>query len=369
MLVVILLIPAQFVVPSEWLVGAVTIIAPVGSLLLLIAGIVCLNRGYRPARYFIAARIFRFLGLIAFVLAINYILPWNLLTMSSLQIGSIIEVLLLSFALADRITIMRREKEEAQADAIRASHLASLGELAAGVAHEINNPVNTIINSADLILESNDRADNEHDADVIKKHGRRIATIVSSLLFFARRPAQEKIPFAMAALLDGTLDMIGARLSKDNITITGQIPPDLPPVLVHPQQIEQVFLNILTNAMHALDEKHGGAYDVKRLDISASELTVGGRPFVRISFQDNGVGIPPELLSRVTESFVTTKKTGNGLGLSISRQIVADHNGNLNIESKVGEYARVSVDLPMAETFGNIEIQLKSKPFHTDNFG
>lgn len=349
MLVVVLFVLALFIVPQEGMVRALTIIAPCMSLVILTAGVICLRRGYHPARYFIAARIFRFFGLITFMLAINNILPWNLLTMSSLQLGSILEVLFLSFALADRINVMRREKEEAQADAIRSSHLASLGELAAGVAHEINTPVNTIINSADLILESDDRTATEHDAAVIKKHGRRIAIIVSSLLFFARRPALEKTPFAVAALLHGTLDMIGARLRQENIAITEQIPPDLAEVLVHPQQIEQVFLNILINAMHALDEKHGGGYDGKRLEISASELFINGRPFVRITFHDNGIGIPPELLNRVTESFVTTKQTGNGLGLSICRQIIADHGGFLRIESRVGEYATVSVDLPAVE--------------------
>lgn len=348
MLVALFLIPAIFFLPPVLWKRTTSLLALVASVTGIIAAAACMRKGYHPARYYFSARIFRLLGLFALVLGMHTILPLNVLTTTSLQIGSVFEVLLLSFALTDRINLMRREKEEAQADAIRASHLASLGELAAGVAHEINNPVNTIINSADLILESDGLADTKHDAAVIKKHGRRIATIVSSLLFFTRPPAREKIPFAMAVLLDGTLDMIGARLGKEHIAITGLIPPDLPQVLVHPQQIEQVFLNILTNAMHALDEKHGGVYEGKRLDISATELCVDGRPFVRVVFHDNGIGIPPELLGRVTESFVTTRKTGTGLGLSISKRIIDEHGGSLLIESLAGEYAKVSVMLPVA---------------------
>lgn len=348
-LVVALLVSVLFVLSPELMVRALTVITPCGSLLVLTAGIVCLIRGYRPAHYFVAARTFRFLGMITFVLALNNILPWNLLTMSGLQIGSLLEVLLLSFALADRINIMRREKEEAQADAVRSSHLAVLGELAAGVAHEINTPVNTIINSADLILENEERKDTEHDVDVIKKQGRRIATIVQSLLFFSRSPAEAKVPFSLAEMVHGTLDLVGATLRKENVKLTIQIPSGLMDVIVHPQQIEQVFLNILTNAMHALEERFGDAHDKKTLEIVASEIYVDNRPYVRVAFLDNGIGIPAALLNTVTKSFVTTKKSGTGLGLSISRQIIENHGGGIGLESRVGAYTKVSIDLPGIE--------------------
>jgi len=346
MLVALLSIPTIFVVSPEVWKHAMSVFAPCTSVTGMIAGVVCLRRGYHPARYYVGARIFRVLGLFTVVLGMHNILPMNLLTSSGMQIGSIFEVLLLSFALADRINIMRREKEEAQADAIRSSHLASLGELAAGVAHEINTPVNTIIISADLVLENEEREGMARDIDIIKKQGRRIATIVKSLLFFARQSDAEKVPFAVGEMLQGTLDMMGAKLRRENINVIVQVPPDLADVLVHPQQIEQVFLNILTNAMHALDEKHGEARDMKSLEIAAAELTIQGRPFVRVAFLDNGIGIAAGLIDRVKESFVTTRKTGTGLGLSISRRIIDEHGGFLRIESQTGEYARVSIDLP-----------------------
>jgi two-component system, sensor histidine kinase LadS len=348
MLVGVLSIPAIFVVSPEVWKSAVSIIAACASVTAMVAGIVCLQRGYHPARYYVGARIFRVLGVFSVVLGMHNILPANLLTNSGLQMGSILEVVFLSFALTDRINIMRREKEEAQADTIRSSHLAALGELAAGVAHEINTPVNTIINSADLILENENRKDTEHDVDVIKKQGRRIATIVNSLLFFSRRPANEKVPFAVAELLQGTLDLIGTRLRKENVTLAIRIPPGLKDVLVHPQQIEQVFLNILTNAMQALDERHGVARDSKTLEVVASDFVANDRPYVRITFLDNGIGIPVSLIDTVKEAFVTTKKSGTGLGLSISQQIIVDHGGAISIESKEKEYTKVSIHLPAA---------------------
>jgi signal transduction histidine kinase len=347
MIVTALCIPAATIVPAQIMVQTITALSPLLSFLILSAAVVCFRRGFRPARYFISARIFRIMGTFSVILAMNNVLPWNLLTLYGMQIGSLCEVLLLSFALADRISVMRADKEQAQAEAIRASHLAALGELAAGVAHEINTPVNTIINSADLLLEEeSDRTTIAHDAGVIKDQGRRIATIVKSLLFFSRKPEQEKEPFAVTTLLQGTLDMIGARLRKENVQITVQSHPGLAEVLVHPQQIEQVFLNILINALHALDERHGESRDAKTLDIVASEIVVDNRAFVRIAFRDNGIGIKASLLDTVKDAFVTTRKSGTGLGLSISRQIIDEHGGALVIESTEQEYTLVRVDLP-----------------------
>jgi signal transduction histidine kinase len=344
----LLSLPAYFVMPPEVWKRIMAIVVALSSIAGLMASLACLRKDYHPARYFLAARGFRVVGVFTVTLGMNNILPMNQLTPFSLQIGSLLEVVFLSFALADRIAVLRYEKEEAQTNALRSSHLAALGELAAGVAHEINTPVNTIINSADLLLEDSDRKTLEHDVEIIKKEGRRIATIAQSLLFFARRPALDKVPFAVAELLQGTLNMIGAKLRKENITVTIALPSDLMTVLVRPQQIEQVFLNVLTNAMHALDERHGQTLDTKFLEISAAEININGMQFVRVAFLDNGIGIAASLLHTVKETFVTTKAPGNGtgLGLSICQRIIGEHGGAIDIESRAGEYTRVSIDLP-----------------------
>jgi signal transduction histidine kinase len=345
----LLSIPAVFVVSPEVWKSAVTVLTACSSITGMIATLVCLRQGFHPARYYLAARAFRAFGTLSVVLVMHNILPMNILSPFSVQLTSILEMVFLSFALSDRINTMRREKEEAEAEALRSSQLAVLGELAAGVAHEINTPLNTIINSAQLLLEDDNQEDLAHDVAVIKDQSRRIASIANSLLFFARRPAQDKVPIAVAGLVQLTLDMFGAKLRKENITLTIKTPSDLRDVLVHPQQIEQVFINILTNALHALDEKHGNAPGSKTLDITAAEIIINDRHFVRVAFLDNGAGIPANLLDSVTKSFVTTKKSGNGLGLSISARIINEHGGAIGIASRAGEFTEVSLNLPAAE--------------------
>lgn len=347
-IVVLLFVPLAFIISPEVWRSAISVATSCASITALSAGIVCVRKGYHPARYYVGARVFRMLGLFTFVLGMHGILPVSLLTTHGYQIGSLFEVLLLSFALTDRINMMQREREEARAEAIRSSQLAALGELAAGVAHEINTPLNTIINSADLLLEDGDRASLEHDAEVIKKQGRRIAAIVKNLLFFSRLPSKDMIPFGVADMLQGALDMMGGRLRKEHVSLNVTLPPVLPHVLVRPQQIEQVFLNLLTNGLHALAERYGDAADCKLIEISASVHLIDQRRFVRITFWDNGVGIPAHLLASVKNAFVTTKQSGTGLGLSICQQIIDAHGGVICLESKAGEYTKVQIDLPIA---------------------
>lgn len=268
-----------------------------------------------------------------------------------MRIGFIFDVTLLAYALADRVTIMRREREKAEAEAIRASHLAMLGELSAGVAHEINTPVNTIINSADLLLESEDRASMEHDAGLIKKEGRRIATIVRSLLFFAHQKDEEKISRPVSELIAETLNIVETKLRKDGIELSIRTAPDLHEVIVHPQQLEQVFPNIINNAAYALNERHEADHDGKTLEISAGNIAVEGRAYVRVAFTDRGAGIPHAILDKVMNPFFTTKKAGAGTGpgLSISRDIILKHGGTMGIESVEGDHTKVIIDLPAAE--------------------
>jgi len=346
MIVALLFVPLAFLISPEVWRSAISVVTSCASITALFAGIVCVRKGYHPARYYVGARIFRMLGLVTFVLGMHSILPVSLVTTHGYQIGSLFEVLLLSFALTDRINVMQREREEARAEAIRASQLATLGELAAGVAHEINTPVNTIINSADLLLEDNSRAELEHDVEVIKKQGRRIAAIVKNLLFFSRLPSKDMIPFGVADMLQGALDMMGARLRKEHVSLKVTLPPDLPHVLVRPQQVEQIFINLLTNAVHALEERHGEASGIKQIEISASVIQVNQRPFVRITFVDNGAGIPPHLLATVKNAFVTTRSAGTGLGLNICQQIMKEHGGTIDLESTPGDYTEVRIELP-----------------------
>ena len=244
------------------------------------------------------------------------------------------------------------EATQQQAQAMRTGQLAALGELAAGVAHEINNPINGVINYAQLILNKAvaDSREQELSRRIIRE-SERIATIVRELLYFAREESREVSRIRVADALDEALALIRNQLVKEGITLQIQLPESLPEIITHSHQVQQLFLNLISNARHALTEKYPDAHPDKILRVVGEEISQLGKPCVRIVFRDHGVGIAPDLLSRVLNPFVTTKSSGEGtgLGLSISHEIVQKHGGMLTIDSVHGQFTEVVVVLPSAE--------------------
>lgn len=243
------------------------------------------------------------------------------------------------------------EKVALQIESVRSRHLVSLGELAAGVAHEINNPINGIINCAQILLDKSEAGSRENDiGSRIIKEGKRIATIVSRLLSFARPGdgKERKITARVHEILSDTFILIEAQLRKEGIRIPLNIPRNLSEILVHPQQIQQVFLNIIINARYALNQKYQKSHDDKVLAITAEEVTIDNYPYVKITFHDHGTGIPAQVLDKVMDPFFTMKPRGKGtgLGLSISHSIIRDHNGKLMVDSIEGKFTKVAVILP-----------------------
>ena len=244
------------------------------------------------------------------------------------------------------------EKVILQAETVRAGQLASLGELSAGVAHEVNNPINGIINYAQVLRNKSLEGSREHDiAGRILKEGNRIARILQGLLAFARERKEPGRPVELEYILTESLALISSQMSKEGIRIITEVPADLPDIVANPQQIQQVFLNIMSNARYALNHKFSGPHENKILDIRGERISTGGAPHVRITFLDHGTGIPDRLLPKIMDPFFSTKPSGKGtgLGLSISHGIISDHGGKLSVESVEGEFARVIVDLPARE--------------------
>ncbi|MEZ4599999.1 MAG: PAS domain S-box protein [Syntrophotaleaceae bacterium] len=236
-------------------------------------------------------------------------------------------------------------------EATRANHLASLGELAAGVAHEINNPINGIINYAQILTD--DPRQSEENRDILQciiDEGDRIANIVSNLLTFARARKEKQNVISIGDVLAATLPLAGAQLQKDHIQVRLDIDPGLPMVMAHTQQIQQVILNLISNARYALNQRYPGADENKILQIFSEAGMEAGIPMVRLVFLDQGTGIPAILLPMVMDPFYTTKPSGQGtgLGLSICHGILKDHGGNLKIESVEGDYTSVAMELPAA---------------------
>ncbi|MCX7680362.1 MAG: ATP-binding protein [Anaerolineae bacterium] len=252
-----------------------------------------------------------------------------------------------ALALVEDVTRQRKLEEQL----IQSAKLASIGELAAGVAHEINNPINGIINYAQLLLNRAEPGSREaRFLEGIIREGERVAEIVRDLLTFARAdPDAGTSPAYVHDILKATLTLVGQQLEKDHILLEIEETPNLPPIRCRSQRIQQVFLNLISNARSALNERFPAADPNKKLTIRIEEVHKEGRRYVRTSFHDRGIGIPPQNLSHIFTPFFTTKRPGEGtgLGLSVSYGIVKDHGGVIEVESVEGEYAIFRVDLPI----------------------
>jgi signal transduction histidine kinase len=224
----------------------------------------------------------------------------------------------------------------------RADRLASLGTLTAGLAHEIRNPLVAIKTFTQLLP---DRLDDEEFREEFLKIASgevdRISLLVNELLDFAR-PSDPKLELEnINTLLDGMILLVSTETKKKQINVIKNFASDLPTVQIDREQIKQVFLNILLNAIGATSEN--GQIMVK----TKSFMKPGGEPYVQIEFADTGCGIPEEHLEEIFNPFFTTKSTGSGLGLSISNQIVQDHRGYIDVESQLDKGSSFFINLPV----------------------
>ncbi|MEZ4485035.1 MAG: histidine kinase dimerization/phospho-acceptor domain-containing protein [Syntrophotaleaceae bacterium] len=245
-------------------------------------------------------------------------------------------------------------------EASRTGQLASLGELAAGVAHEINNPINGIINYAQILADQ--LAKDDDGREIVREiidEGERVANIVKNLLDFAKARPEVKQPVAVEDILAAALALTKSQLNRDGIRLLVDMTPDLPPVLAHLQQVQQVVLNVISNARYALNQKYPGADEKKVFHIETETCFVQGQLCARLSFLDRGVGIAPGILPKVMDPFYSTKPSGagTGLGLSISHGIIKDHGGEIRIFSEQDRYTRVVIDLPVADASSQDQFQ------------
>jgi two-component system NtrC family sensor kinase len=225
-----------------------------------------------------------------------------------------------------------------QAHLFQAEKLASIGKLAAGVAHEINNPLTGILTNSSLMLEDLPPEDpKREDVQTIVNETLRCRKIVKGLLDFARQTKPLKQFLDLNQVVKRVLSLIENQASFRNIAISTDLDPNPPAVLADQDQIQQVFLNIVLNASEAMPQQG-------QLRISSRTLPREGAMEVR--FQDNGPGIPPDVQDKILEPFFTTKSTGTGLGLSIAYGIVERHRGTLKVESAPGKGTTIVITLP-----------------------
>ncbi len=243
---------------------------------------------------------------------------------------------------------LEAEREEMQRQLYQSSKLASVGELSAGVAHEINNPLNGVINFAQL-LKDEDRPRSEFEQQMIDgiiDEGGRIAKIVRGLLAFARAETHELEQVHFADSIETSIALFGRQFEKDGISFEIDLKPDLPLVRADGSRLRQVMVNMISNAHHALKAKTLDPPERKLFKITARRAGKSGE-IVRVEFYDNGVGIKREDLGKVFDPFFTTRREagGTGLGLSVSFGIIRDFGGTISVESEEGKFTKFIIEL------------------------
>jgi two-component system NtrC family sensor kinase len=237
------------------------------------------------------------------------------------------------------LQISHRELEKAQASLIRTEKLASLGQLAAGVAHEINNPLGTITIFAHLVLKSLPEDDPRRaDVQMIIDEANRTKEIVQGLLSFARETKMRPGATNINHILEDVLNLVVNQSLFHNIKIEKTLAENLSPTYADGTQLKQVFLNIILNAAQAMNGS-GDLFITTERDAANQHIT--------IKIRDTGSGIPPEVMGKLFDPFFTTKEKGTGLGLAISYGIIERHQGKIDVETEIGKGSTFIVTLPI----------------------
>src|SRR5690606_32929799 len=414
----------------------VNFVAGGGSTIVLILAFRLSREKYRQTKYFLFAWCIFLISVLVYVLKDYNILPHNFFTLRSVQIGSVIEAILLSFALGDKINIYRKENEESQArelavslenerlvkeqnvlleqkvdertreltesndslqttldhlketqsQLVEAEKMASLGQLTAGVAHEINNPLNFVTSNVaplrsdmDMLWDAVDKfeklalnneilpedkakliADNKDELDLayvkveveyllkgMFEGASRTAEIVKSLRVISRVDEDTWKFSDINEGIESTMVILNT-LVKDKITVIKEY-GDIPLIECHAGKLNQVFLNIITNAIYALDKKFQSTSEGV-LKIETGLIDNGSSVFIKIT--DNGIGIPDDIKHKIFEPFFTTKDVGEGtgLGMSIAYKTIENHNGKILIENNIGGGTIFNVILPIKQS-------------------
>jgi two-component system NtrC family sensor kinase len=256
-----------------------------------------------------------------------------------------------AYTLEQKVELRTQELQRAQAETMRGEKLASVGLLASGVAHELNNPLTGILTFSHLLRRKMpDNSPDAEDMDLVIRETKRCAAIIKRLLDFAREKQPEKKFNDINQIIVNTVRIVERPANLRNIEITTDLDRTLPLIWIDADQITQVLMNMIVNAQHAVEEKGSIAIRTRRAaEPRPSAQSAEPIPMVEISIVDTGCGIPEKNLRRIFDPFFTSKNVGKGtgLGLSVSHGIVAAHGGVIEVQSKVGEGSTFSVFLPL----------------------
>jgi signal transduction histidine kinase/CheY-like chemotaxis protein len=244
----------------------------------------------------------------------------------------------------------RRDQE------MQAEKMFALGEMLSGVAHELNNPLATVVGFSQLLAKQTGEDGTRERLEIVMAEAQRARRIVQNLLDVARARPSEKAPVDLREMVEGILDLFAYQLRVDGVSVTWEPREPLAPVLGDRHQLQQILVNLVSNAHHVLRRATGE----RVLRVEADHT--GGR--VRIQVADTGPGIPETHLDRIFEPFFTTKETGvgTGLGLAIARKIATEHGGSLHARSEIGAGAVFTLDLPASGVMARISDGAQAAP-------
>jgi two-component system, NtrC family, sensor histidine kinase HydH len=250
-------------------------------------------------------------------------------------------------SLSETLEETNRQLQRAEAEARRSERLAALGQMSAGLAHEIRNPLGVIKGSAEMLTQKlkNSQPLESELAGYISSEVNRLNALVARFLDFARPQHLELRPQRISEIVDRSLESVQNQLPAANVKVERLYSGNLPEILADEQLTERIFVNLILNAFQAMNDRAPGLDSILRISIAPESSN--GKPGLIVSVEDSGPGVPAELREQIFNPFFTSKKEGVGLGLSIVAKIVDDHRGWIRLESDAGRGARFLVFLPL----------------------
>lgn len=231
----------------------------------------------------------------------------------------------------------KKEKEILESQLRHADRLATVGELAAGVAHELNEPLGSILGFAQLIKDDKNISEQtENDVDKIIKGSLHAREIIKKLMSFSRYEEKENIEISLNQIVKDSLYILKSRSKTENINIVLLLEEELPSLFVHPVQINQVIINLCVNSFQAMP--NGGELIIQ---------TFSDKENIYLVIQDTGIGISEQVMKRIFDPFFSTKEVGTGLGLTLVNNIVSSYGGNIKTESNIGNGTRFEISFPI----------------------
>ena len=249
--------------------------------------------------------------------------------------------------MGEELKLRERNLEDARAALIQSEKMAAFGQLGAGIAHEVKNPLAGILGYAQLALRKlpPEATGLKNYLEIVEKETKRCKSIIENLLKFARQEKTVMDRVEVAALVDDSMKLVEHQLNMNGVKIERNVPPGLPPIFANGNQLQQVIMNLSINAQHAMEKNNGGTLTVSAVP---GKLPTGEAVEIRVS--DSGCGIPKEIMAKIFEPFFTTKPAGKGtgLGLSVTFGIIRDHKGKIEVDSQVGVGTTFRLILPVA---------------------